>query len=67
MPRKEISLKRISYSNKNHPIRGVVLVGAFFHCTSCGCIVPAEDVGLRQMSNGVVRNQAQCNECRGDD
>ena len=45
-------------------VMGVKLVGAFFHCTSCGRLRPASKFGLRITEDGIVRNQAQCSECR---
>ena len=34
-------------------------------CTKCDKVKPIKEVGLRNMGNGRIRNQAQCNECRG--
>lgn len=42
----------------------VVLRGAYFHCTKCNTIKPADQFGLRKMGDGTVRNQAQCSACR---
>ena len=45
---------------------GVVLKGAKFFCTECKKWKPASRFGLRQMPNGVIRNQAQCIKCRSE-
>jgi len=42
----------------------VVLHGAQFTCTACQNTKPASEFGLRRMSNGIIRNQAQCIPCR---
>lgn len=45
-------------------ITGVILTGAMFHCTKCESLKGAQEFGLRQMADGVVRNQPQCKVCR---
>lgn len=45
-------------------ITGVVLTGAMFQCTRCEALKSAAEFGLRQMADGVVRNQPQCGKCR---
>ena len=42
----------------------VVLRGAHFTCTECEQAKAASEFGLRRMSNGIIRNQAQCIACR---
>ena len=46
------------------PDGSVILTNAKFRCTGCGKWKPASEVGLRKMASGVVRNQAQCQDCR---
>lgn len=43
----------------------VVLSGAQFECTRCFRTLPGSEFGLREMGDGIVRNQAQCTTCRG--
>jgi hypothetical protein len=47
-----------------HRIEKVVLIGAWFHCTSCSKFKPASDFGLRCVNGNQVRNQPQCKDCR---
>jgi hypothetical protein len=42
----------------------VVLTGAWFECTRCGALRRGSEMGLRQVKDGTVRNQPQCNHCR---
>jgi len=69
--RKDIHLGRVQLMAESElgegthsMITGVVLSGAMFHCTRCGALKPATDVGLRHMADGIVRNQPQCSACR---
>jgi len=68
--RKEIKLEEVIFDPEKHggkvsgPIKKVALKGAFFHCTKCGALKPASDVGLRITADGVVRTQPQCSACR---
>jgi hypothetical protein len=34
-------------------------------CTKCKRLKTLAQIGLRKMPNGIVRNQPQCNTCRG--
>ena len=45
-------------------VTGIILSGASFECTSCKDVKPASAFGLRQMPDGVIRNQSQCLDCR---
>jgi hypothetical protein len=67
--REDIKLGRVELMSEGDEgthslIPGVVLIGAMFHCTKCGALRPATDFGLRQMADGIVRNQPQCKACR---
>lgn len=55
---------KIEYLAAEHEVTGVVLTGAYFICSKCGRLKPADHFGLRQTQDGVVRNQSQCQECR---
>ena len=52
-----------------HKADGIKSVGlsenVYAVCTNCFKLKPILDFGLRTMSNGTVRNQPQCKECRG--
>lgn len=50
----------------DHPTARVVLMGCSADCTKCGQHKPLSDFGLREMGDGVIRNQAQCSQCRGE-
>lgn len=39
--------------------------GLFCKCSRCRRVLAFKNFGVRQMPNGVVRNQPQCKRCRG--
>lgn len=47
-----------------HRTGKVVLTNAYFKCTDCTKLKGAKHFGLRRMSNGEIRNQPQCKDCR---
>lgn len=46
-----------------HQTGAVVLTNAYFRCTNCKKMKPAQYFGLRKIE-GKIRNQAQCGQCR---
>jgi hypothetical protein len=54
----------LSFKSESGDGVSIVLTGAFFRCTSCDLIKSGSAFGMRKMTNGEFRNQAQCGECR---
>jgi len=66
MANREIEIEPVRYEPpEGKVIKAVVLHGAFFQCTKCGALKEATEFGnLRMMEDGIVRNHAQCSDCR---
>ena len=51
------------YHRRTYPLLRAVMTDCYHLCTDCGIMKPLSEVGLRTVK-GVLRNQAQCMDCR---
>jgi NAD-dependent SIR2 family protein deacetylase len=62
-PRKVLSSKRLIITSEQVIVQGSTI---YCQCSKCERLLHLEFFGVRMMSDGVLRNQPQCSECRSD-